>query len=446
MTDYDYRHLDPLVHSRIRLSVLAILASVEDAEFTYLREQVKATDGNLGAHLVQRPSGGTTDVRHEAELLLDRPVTIVMQLAPVALEPITVEAGTYQLGNLPDVTLSELDVVRTPGSAADPFRAIQTFPGLQRVGDGGGALRARRRCLRNEGPARRSDRHLALPSRYRPHHLLRPLRSLHAQGRPVLCRRLRGRVRRCPLRNRRSPDHRQAGGERTRSHCRSRRIVGPPSPRPIENSFGARATATYTNTDALLRLNGRREEFDEVPESTDLSGGFEWAYRDGASLQSFAMFQTDRVGVRIDDPGYAGIYRSDARTGLVAVSGRDAFGSLGVSWGVATSGSRKDESFGAFRTERGDRLAPGTCKGRSLRPLGDRAGGGGRIRGPCGRLRRIGPGRVARQRPGRAAHGLRQPGRPGGGWEGSGKSSCSRPTPFGSLWAPAPTTPPSRAA
>ena len=58
MTDYDYRHLDPLVHSRIRLSVLAILASVEDAEFTYLREQVKATDGNLGAHLRKLEDAG----------------------------------------------------------------------------------------------------------------------------------------------------------------------------------------------------------------------------------------------------------------------------------------------------------------------------------------------------------------------------------------------------
>ena len=58
MTTYDYRHLDPLVHSRIRLSVLAILVSVEDAEFTYLREQVKATDGNLGAHLRKLEDAG----------------------------------------------------------------------------------------------------------------------------------------------------------------------------------------------------------------------------------------------------------------------------------------------------------------------------------------------------------------------------------------------------
>ena len=58
MTAYDYRQIDPLVHSRIRLSVLAILVSVDDAEFTYLREQVKATDGNLGAHLRRLEEAG----------------------------------------------------------------------------------------------------------------------------------------------------------------------------------------------------------------------------------------------------------------------------------------------------------------------------------------------------------------------------------------------------
>ena len=58
MKTYDYRQFDPLVHSRIRLSVLAILVSVDDAEFTFLRDQVRATDGNLGAHLRKLEDGG----------------------------------------------------------------------------------------------------------------------------------------------------------------------------------------------------------------------------------------------------------------------------------------------------------------------------------------------------------------------------------------------------
>lgn len=51
VSDFDYQQLDDVIHSRIRLAVMAILAAVEDAEFTYLRDRTGATDGNLGAHL-----------------------------------------------------------------------------------------------------------------------------------------------------------------------------------------------------------------------------------------------------------------------------------------------------------------------------------------------------------------------------------------------------------
>lgn len=51
MSAFDYQQLDDVIHSRIRLAVMSILASVEEAEFTYLRDRIGATDGNLGAHL-----------------------------------------------------------------------------------------------------------------------------------------------------------------------------------------------------------------------------------------------------------------------------------------------------------------------------------------------------------------------------------------------------------
>lgn len=51
MSTFDYQRLDDVVHSRIRLAVMSILMSVDEAEFTYLRDRTGATDGNLGAHL-----------------------------------------------------------------------------------------------------------------------------------------------------------------------------------------------------------------------------------------------------------------------------------------------------------------------------------------------------------------------------------------------------------
>lgn len=52
--------LDQLIHSRIRLGAMAILAAVEDAEFTYLRDRLKATDGNLSTHMRRLEEAGYT--------------------------------------------------------------------------------------------------------------------------------------------------------------------------------------------------------------------------------------------------------------------------------------------------------------------------------------------------------------------------------------------------
>jgi DNA-binding MarR family transcriptional regulator len=51
MRDYDYQQIDDVIHSRIRLAIMAVLMAVDEAEFIYLREKVKATDGNLSVHL-----------------------------------------------------------------------------------------------------------------------------------------------------------------------------------------------------------------------------------------------------------------------------------------------------------------------------------------------------------------------------------------------------------
>lgn len=58
MTDFDYQQLDDLIHSRIRLAVMAVLVGVQRAEFTFLRDQVRATDGNLGTHLKKLEEAG----------------------------------------------------------------------------------------------------------------------------------------------------------------------------------------------------------------------------------------------------------------------------------------------------------------------------------------------------------------------------------------------------
>jgi len=45
--------LNPVIHGKLRLAVLSLLTTVEEAEFTWLRARTGSTDGNLGAQLAR---------------------------------------------------------------------------------------------------------------------------------------------------------------------------------------------------------------------------------------------------------------------------------------------------------------------------------------------------------------------------------------------------------
>ena len=46
-----FKELNPLLHSELRLGVMSILISVEEADFTYLKQETKATAGNLSVQI-----------------------------------------------------------------------------------------------------------------------------------------------------------------------------------------------------------------------------------------------------------------------------------------------------------------------------------------------------------------------------------------------------------
>lgn len=55
---HDYRQLDALLAARIRLAAVTLLATVDSASFSYLRDQLGASDGNLGAHMQKLAAAG----------------------------------------------------------------------------------------------------------------------------------------------------------------------------------------------------------------------------------------------------------------------------------------------------------------------------------------------------------------------------------------------------
>jgi DNA-binding PadR family transcriptional regulator len=70
----DLPELNPVVHGRLRLALLSLLSSVEQAEFSWLRAKTQATDGNLGAQLLKLEEAGYVAIKKK--FVLRKPQTV----------------------------------------------------------------------------------------------------------------------------------------------------------------------------------------------------------------------------------------------------------------------------------------------------------------------------------------------------------------------------------
>ena len=59
------KELNPLIHSQLRLAIMTLLASVEEADFSYLKEQTNATSGNLSVQLDKLSNAGYIKITKE---------------------------------------------------------------------------------------------------------------------------------------------------------------------------------------------------------------------------------------------------------------------------------------------------------------------------------------------------------------------------------------------
>lgn len=57
-----FKELNPLLHSELRLAVMSLLISVEEADFVYIRQQTGATAGNLSVQIDKLNKAGYLDV------------------------------------------------------------------------------------------------------------------------------------------------------------------------------------------------------------------------------------------------------------------------------------------------------------------------------------------------------------------------------------------------
>lgn len=58
----EFKELDPILHSQLRLAVISLLISVKEAEFTFIREKTNATAGNLSVQINKLKEAGYIEV------------------------------------------------------------------------------------------------------------------------------------------------------------------------------------------------------------------------------------------------------------------------------------------------------------------------------------------------------------------------------------------------
>jgi DNA-binding MarR family transcriptional regulator len=58
MTDYDHAAIDEILHSRVRLAIVAFLAGAGAVEFSAIRSATNTTDGNASMHLRKLEDSG----------------------------------------------------------------------------------------------------------------------------------------------------------------------------------------------------------------------------------------------------------------------------------------------------------------------------------------------------------------------------------------------------
>lgn len=89
------KELNPLLHSQLRLAVISILMSVEEADFTYLKEATEATAGNLSVQLDKLSSAGYISLEKGMSGNRPRTVCTITPLGRHAFEEYVLALKSY---------------------------------------------------------------------------------------------------------------------------------------------------------------------------------------------------------------------------------------------------------------------------------------------------------------------------------------------------------------
>ena len=360
------------------LSTFVAASAAAQSDSAALRGVVRSTDGSAieGANsfLLETLEGTLTDAdgrfalrsahRGAATLVvrrigyravqmpvtLPRPELVEILLTPDAaiLAPITVQAGRYTAGDERGATLTSLEVVTTPGAAANVNRAIQSLPGAQTVDEGtalfvrGGDYTETRVLL--DGAVLLNSTQLRTPTgtftgtvdpflldgiffssggfsaRYG--NALSSIVDLRTQGRP---------------------------DESSATASAGLAAISGSIAIALPRTTGIRAAGNRLDFGPFFRVNDSPRRYDPPPTGHDVSASATWRYRPTAEIKLFATDQRNHLGVGVDEASFGGLYDVAVESDMAVLTWRDAVGTVSSWVSLSTSQLDEREQFGVFR-------------------------------------------------------------------------------------------------
>ena len=244
------------------------------------------------------------------EVLLEvKTIRVEVSLKEKALEGagVTVRASSFSTGEEAGVTLTALEVVMTPGAAADICWAIKSFPGVQQVEEGAGLF------VRG-GEVTETKFILDGAVVYHPYRFESPTGGFFGTFNPFL---LKG-------------TYFSSGGfgaeyGNALSGVLSMESLDLPSERsinlgiglanfsvggavPLGNNLGINFSGNQSNTKPLFDFNNIEADFTEYPFSYDLNLNLAWRYSEKGLAKVFFFREKDNVGVSLEDPVWTSNY------------------------------------------------------------------------------------------------------------------------------------------
>ena len=91
----DFKDLDPILHSQLRLAVMSLLISVKEAEFTFLKDKTNSTAGNLSVQINKLKEAGYIIVTKQFNKNYPQTICKITEKGIVAFENYVKALQTY---------------------------------------------------------------------------------------------------------------------------------------------------------------------------------------------------------------------------------------------------------------------------------------------------------------------------------------------------------------